>query len=87
MLNAQILAEFFGTFILVLAILLSGNPLYIAAGFLAAITISGGGHLNPAVSLTMLSKGELTPMKTGQYVVAQIGGAFTALAVAKLMKK
>lgn len=90
MINPQMIAEFVGTFILVLAILLSGQPLYIAAGFLAAITIAGGvsgGHLNPAVSLSMMASGDMSAVKTGQYVVAQIAGALAALAVSKSLKK
>jgi aquaporin Z len=90
MITPQMIAEFFGTFILVIAILLSGQPVYIAAAFLAAITIAGGisgGHLNPAVSLAMFVKGDMSAMKTGQYAVAQIAGALAAFAVAKNIKK
>lgn len=84
------LAEFLGTFILVIAILLTGNPLFIAAAFLAAITITGslsGGHLNPAVSLTMVAKGDLPVAKLPGYVVAQVAGALFALAVFKQLKR
>ena len=90
MISPQMIAEFFGTFILVLAIILSGQPLYIAAGFLAAITIAGGvsgGHLNPAVSLSMMVSGDMSPMKTGQYIIAQVAGALTALAVSKTLSR
>jgi glycerol uptake facilitator-like aquaporin len=84
-------AEFLGTFILVSAILFAGaNPLYIAAAFLAAITIAGpisGGHLNPAVSLTMLTKGDLTKGLYAQYVAAQVAGALAALFVFKAIKR
>jgi glycerol uptake facilitator-like aquaporin len=83
-------AEFLGTFILVSAILFAGQPLYIAAGFLAAITIAGpisGGHLNPAVSLSMLMGGELNSGLFAQYVVAQLAGALTAFMVFKAIKK
>jgi glycerol uptake facilitator protein len=84
------IAEFIGTFILVLAIILSGQPLYIAAGFLAAITIAGGvsgAHLNPVVSITKMVSGEMGGVKTGQYIIAQIAGAFTALAVSKSISR
>ena len=84
------ISEFIGTFILVLAILLSGQPLYIAAGFLAAITIAGGisgGHLNPAVSLSMFVNGDLSAVGLSQYIVAQIAGALAALAIVKTLKK
>jgi glycerol uptake facilitator-like aquaporin len=84
------LAEFLGTFILVTAILLTGNPLFIAAGFLAAITMTGGisgGHLNPAVSLAMVTKGDLPTAKLPGYVVAQVAGALLALAAFKQLKR
>lgn len=90
MITPQMIAEFVGTFILVLAILLSGQPMYIAAAFLAAITIAGGvsgGHLNPAVSLSMFANGEMSAMKTGQYAFAQIAGALAALAVSKTLSR
>lgn len=88
--SAQMLAEFIGTFILVTAILFAGQPVYIAAGFLAAITIAGGisgGHLNPAVSLAMVAKGDLNVAQFAQYAGAQVAGALFALLVFKSMKK
>lgn len=87
---SRILAEFLGTFILMSAILFAGEPLYIAAGFLAAITITGaisGGHINPAVSLTMFARGDLPANALFQYIGAQIAGALTALLVFKAIKK
>lgn len=90
MISSQMISEFVGTFILVLAILVSGQPMYIAAAFFAAITIAGGvsgGHLNPAVSLTMLTKGDLGMSSFIQYAGAQVAGALLALAVAKTLKK
>lgn len=84
------LAEFLGTFILVTAILFAGQPLFIAAGFLAAITIAGsisGGHINPAVSLAMFAKGDLSAGALSQYIGAQIAGALTALLIFKAIKK
>lgn len=85
----QILSEFIGTFILVLAILLSGKPLFIAAGFLVAIAMIGplsGGHINPAVSFVMAIKGDLPWSSLAHYVVAQIAGALLALAVFRTVK-
>jgi glycerol uptake facilitator-like aquaporin len=82
-------AEFLGTFILLTAILFTGNPLFIAAGFLMAITVAGGisgGHLNPAVSIAMVAKGDLPVGALPQYVIAQILGALAALAVFKQIK-
>ena len=45
----NMLAEFLGTFLLVIAILFTGKPIIIAAGFLLAISMIGplsGGHIN-----------------------------------------
>jgi len=88
--SSKLIAEFFGTFILLSAILFSGNPLFIAAGFLAAITIVGGisgGHLNPAVSIAMVAKGDLPMAQLPQYALAQILGALAALALFKQLKR
>ena len=84
--SSALLAEFLGTFILLLAVLLTGNPLFIAAGFLAAITISGG-HLNPAVSLAMVAKGDLPAARFPAYAAAQVAGALAALAVFKQLRR
>ena len=87
---SQMLAEFLGTFILLLAILFAGQPVFIAAGFLAAITIAGGisgGHINPAVSLAMVAKGDLPMNALPQYIGAQVAGALAALVVFKAIKK
>ena len=83
------LAEFIGTFILILSILTSGNPLFIAAAFLAAITIAGavsGGHINPVVSLVMVMKGTIQSSQLLVYVPAQVLGAFTAYAVYRALR-
>ena len=83
------LAEFVGTFILVLAILATGNPLFIAAAFLAAITIASkfsGGHLNPAVSLVMVMNGTIKSGQLIAYIPAQIAGAVTAYCAFKMMR-
>lgn len=90
MIPATFIAEFLGTFILMLAVLLAGNPLYIAAGFLAAITIAGaisGAHLNPAVSFGFMVRGDLSKMLFAQYVSAQVLGALAAIFAVKLLRK
>lgn len=87
---SRLLAEFLGTFILVTAILFTGQPLFIAAGFLAAITIAGsisGGHVNPAVSLAMFANGDLSAGALTQYMGAQFAGALFALLVFRMIKK
>jgi glycerol uptake facilitator protein len=42
-----------------------------------SVSLGGAGHLNPAVSVAMLMMNKITPILCSQYVVAQLGGAFT----------
>lgn len=86
----HVLAEFLGTFVLVSAVLFTGKPLFIAAGFLIAIAMVGplsGGHINPAVSLAMAFKGDLAWSELPQYIVAQVSGALLALTLYKGIKR
>ena len=83
------LAEFIGTFILVLAIVMTTSPLMIAGAFLAAILLVGpfsGGHINPAVTLAMLFKGDITFATAAPYILAQVFGALAAIQAAKMLK-
>ena len=83
-------AEFFGVFILVISILATGNPIYIAAAFLAAITIIGkisGGHINPVVTLAMFVNGTIKSSQLAEYIVPQIAGALFAVYVYKNLFK
>lgn len=85
----QYASEFFGTFILVLAIVMFGQPLLIAAAFLAAILLTGpysGGHINPAVTLAMLFKGDISFAVAAPYILAQMAGALAAIQVSKYLK-
>ena len=84
-----ILVEILGTFFF-LSIILSAvaetsyGPIAIAAGLLAAIYFGGkisGGHYNPAVSIMMLAKGNITAITAFAYIAAQIIGALLALVV------
>jgi aquaporin Z len=75
------LGELLGTFILVLSILATANPLYITAAFLASITIISklsGGHINPAVTLAMYMNGTLTKNQALGYIPGQLAGAVVA---------
>jgi len=84
------LAEFLGTFLLVIAILFTGKPIVITAGFLLAISMIGplsGGHINPAVSFVMALKGDLPMGKLPVYILAQVLGAYVALVVFKGIKR
>jgi aquaporin Z len=84
------LTEFLATFFLMSAILISGQPILIAAALLGAISFAGpisGGHLNPAVSTAFFMKGELSVGKFGSYVSAQVLGAIAAVVFANYVKK
>jgi len=76
------LAEYFGTFFFILSIFVSGgNPPIIGAALALAIFIVAnlsGGHLNPAVSLSMYMNGSLRPMDLFSYVFAQLLGGVSA---------
>ena len=56
------LAEFSGTLFFVYVILATGNPLAIGAALALVILLAApisGGHMNPAVSITMASFGKI----------------------------
>src|SRR3712207_4744754 len=75
------LAELVGTLFLTLAALLAGTPYAVAltlAAFVYAIGHISGCHLNPAVTIGLLSARRL-PVATGLlYVLAQVTGALLA---------
>lgn len=75
-------SEFLGTFALVAVVLFTGNPVAIVLTLLAVIYISiamnGKGLINPAVSLAVYLKGDISDSQTALYVAAQIAGAVVA---------
>ena len=75
----SLIAEFFGTFLLLMSIFVTGNALVIGLTLALLIFLIGdlsGGHVNPAVSLAMFLNGSLSSMELGSYVVVQaLGGA------------
>ena len=76
-----LLAEFFGTFLLLISIFATGNA-FVIGGTLAGIILLIGGisgaHVNPAVSLAMLVKGAISLGEFGGYIVAQYVGGVAA---------
>ena len=78
-----LLAEFLGTFLLILSILASGgNPFVIGATLALIILLIGklsGAHVNPAVSLAMLVKGSLTTVEFASYAAVQLLGGVASL--------
>jgi len=76
-----LVAEFFGTFLLLMSIFVTGNA-FVIGGTLAFIVLLLGGisgaHVNPAVSVAMLMKGAISNMEFVTYTVAQCAGAAAA---------
>lgn len=80
------LVEFIATLFFMYVILATGNPLAIGAALALIMLVAGklsGGHVNPAVSIAMVSAGKLNVNDLVPYIVAQILGALTALQVYK----
>ena len=81
--SLALLAEFFGTFILVLTVIAtSGNAYWIGAALAVVVLLIGkisGGHVNPAISVTMFVKGALTQMELLAYIAVQCLGGVASL--------
>lgn len=71
-------AELLGSAFLTLAALLGGTPFAVALALTALVYAIGnvsGGHVNPAVTLGLVSTGRLPAGKGVLYVLAQLAGA------------
>jgi aquaporin Z len=86
----KLLAELLGTFALTFAVLLSSSAINfpIPVPFVAGLTLGllvysigiiSGCHINPAVTLGLLSLKKIAPMEAGKYMIAQFLGAIIAL--------
>jgi aquaporin Z len=93
--SKQLIAELIGTFTLTFVVLASvNNPSFpIPTPFLAALTLGvfvatigkiSGCHINPAVTLALLSVKEISMQKALRYIVAQILGAALASMLLKI---
>src|SRR6266699_409338 len=92
------IAEFIGTFFLVLTIVCTVigaatgviAPLAIGAALMVVVYAGGhisGGHYNPAVTLGILIRGKVQPADVVPYWVAQFAGAaLSALIVSKFLR-
>jgi glycerol uptake facilitator-like aquaporin len=83
------LAEFSGTLFFVYVILATGNPLAIGAALALVILLASpisGGHMNPAVSITMASLGKLDRADLIPYILSQVFGALIALEIYRKYK-
>jgi len=75
------ITEFIGTFFLVLAIGLTGNPLAIGVMLMVMVYMGGhisGAHYNPAVSIAMILRELLSVKEAINYILSQLAGAFLA---------
>lgn len=84
------LAEFIGTFTLVMVILVTGNPIMIGAALTVIILLTSsisGGHVNPAVSMAMVSLKQLETELLFPYIASQILGGLAAVEVFHRYKK
>ena len=83
------LVEFLGSLLFVYVILATGNPLAIGAALSLVILLTkdiSGGHINPAVTIAMVSAGKLQTNDLIPYVMAQVLGALVALEIYKRVK-
>ena len=75
------ITEFIGTFFLVLAIGLTGNPIAIGTMLMVMVYMGGhiaGAHYNPAESIAMIFRGLLSVKEAINYILSQLAGAFLA---------
>jgi aquaporin Z len=81
--STALLAEFLGTFLLVLSVFASGGNAYVIGGTLAVIVLLigkiSGAHVNPAISAAMYVKGALSMNELGAYVASQVAGGVASL--------
>lgn len=90
-------AEFFGTFLLVLAVSLAFEyDIGIAAPVAAAVTLTllvyaigpvSGAHVNPAVTIGLLGIGKITLPETVRYLLAQLLGATLAIGIREFISQ
>ena len=83
------LVETLGTALFVYIVLATGNPLAIGATLVLVIMLTSkvsGGHINPAVTMTLASAGKLRMDEVLPYCVSQVLGGLLALEVYKRYK-
>lgn len=80
-----IVAEFFGTLVLVLSVLLSsGHPVVIGITLAILVFLAApysGANLNPAIALASASKGRITWTLMAYYILAELLGGMAAWGV------
>jgi glycerol uptake facilitator-like aquaporin len=83
------LVEFLGTAFFVYVILATGNPIAIGAALALVILLTNnisGGHINPAVTITMAAAGKMPTSQIIPTVLAQVFGGLVALEIYKRYK-
>ena len=81
--------EFLGAAFFIYIVLATENPLAIGAALALVILLTknvSGGHVNPAVSITMAASGKLPTSELVPYCLAQILGGLVALEIYKRFK-
>jgi glycerol uptake facilitator-like aquaporin len=82
----NLIAEFAGAMLLVISILITGNPIFIGATLALCIYLLGntsGSHVNPAVSIVFYMKGDMNLYTLITYTVAQMLGGISAFYAVK----
>lgn len=81
--GVKLVAEFLGTFLLMLAVLASGgSPIIIGAALALIVALVGGisgAAVNPALAAGLWYNGGLSNQLFGSYVVAEVLGAVSAV--------
>jgi aquaporin Z len=81
--TTALLAEFLGTFLLVLSVFASGGNAYVIGATLAVIVLLigklSGAHVNPAISGAMYAKGALSLNEFLAYSASQFAGGLASL--------
>jgi len=82
-----LLAEYLGTFLLVLGMLSLTNPIFIGIVYIVIVFLTlpvSGACINPAVVLAMYLNGKLGMKESILYVIIQLFAAFTSFYMFKL---
>jgi len=85
MLN-KYLVEFLGSIFFIYVVLATGNALAIGAALALVVLLTkniSGGHINPAITITMAAAGQITNVEIIPYCIAQILGGLVALELYK----
>ncbi len=80
------LAEFIGSAITIYVFLSTGNALAVGATLALSLLLTtkiSGGHVNPALSIVMVSAGKLPIDELVPYILAQVFGGLVALELYK----